>query len=35
MRREHGEHTLQTTAVVHEAYLRMFRSEPVQTMPSK
>ncbi len=29
MRREHGEHTLQTTAVLHEAYLRMFRSEPV------
>ncbi len=30
MRREHGEHTLQTTAVVHEAYLRIFRSEPVE-----
>ena len=29
MRREHGEHTLQTTAVVHEAYLRICRSEPV------
>jgi RNA polymerase sigma factor (TIGR02999 family) len=29
MRREHGEHTMQTTAVVHEAYLRIFRSEPV------
>ena len=29
MRREHGEHTLQTTAVLHEAYLRIFRSEPV------
>jgi len=29
MRREHGEHTLQTTAVVHEAYLRMCRSEPI------
>jgi len=23
MRREHGEHTLQTTAIVHEAYLRL------------
>jgi RNA polymerase sigma-70 factor (ECF subfamily) len=30
MRREHGEHTLQTTAVLHEAYLRIFRSEPVE-----
>jgi RNA polymerase sigma factor (TIGR02999 family) len=29
MRREHGEHTLQTTAVVHEAYLRIVRSEPI------
>jgi RNA polymerase sigma factor (TIGR02999 family) len=29
MRREHGGHTLQTTAVLHEAYLRIFRSEPV------
>ena len=29
MRREHGEHTLQTTAVVHEAYLRICRSEPL------
>ena len=29
MRREHGEHTLQTTAVVHEAYLRICRSELV------
>lgn len=29
MRRERGEHTLQTTAVVHEAYLRICRSEPV------
>ena len=29
MRRENGEHTLQTTAVLHEAYLRIFRSEPV------
>ena len=26
MRREHGEHTLQTTAVVHEAYLRISQS---------
>ena len=30
MRREHGEHTLQTTAVLHEAYLRLFLSEPVE-----
>ena len=30
MRREHGEHTLQTTAVLHEAYLRLFGSEPVE-----
>jgi RNA polymerase sigma factor (TIGR02999 family) len=30
MRREHGEHTLQTTALVHEAYLRLCGSEPVQ-----
>ena len=29
MRREHGGHTLQTTAVLHEAYLRIVRSEPV------
>jgi RNA polymerase sigma factor (TIGR02999 family) len=29
MRREHGEHTLQTTALVHEVYLRLYRSEPV------
>lgn len=29
MRREHGEHTLQTTAVLHEVYLRLLRSEPV------
>jgi len=29
MRREHGEHTLQTTAVVHEAYLRIIKSEPI------
>ena len=29
MRREHGEHTLQTTAVLHEAYLRIFSSRPV------
>ena len=29
MRREHGEHTLQTTAVVHEAYLRICQSELV------
>ena len=30
MRREQGENTLQTTAVLHEAYLRLFRSEPVK-----
>jgi hypothetical protein len=30
MRRERGEHTLQTTAVVHESYLRLVRSEPVE-----
>lgn len=29
MRREGREHTLQTTAVVHEAYLRICRSEPI------
>ncbi len=29
MRREHGEHTLQTTAIVHEAYLRITKSEPI------
>src|SRR4051794_16861112 len=29
MRREHGEHTLQTTAVLHEAYLGICRSEPI------
>jgi RNA polymerase sigma factor (TIGR02999 family) len=29
MRREHGEHTLQTTAVVHESYLRICRSAPI------
>jgi RNA polymerase sigma-70 factor, ECF subfamily len=29
MRREHGEHTLQATAIVHEAYLRICRSEPI------
>ena len=30
MRLEHGEHTLQTTAVLHEAYLRIFSSTPVK-----
>jgi len=30
MRRELGQHTLQTTALVHEAYLRLFGSEPVE-----
>jgi RNA polymerase sigma-70 factor (ECF subfamily) len=29
MCREHGEHTLQTTAIVHEAYLRICKSEPI------
>ncbi|MEJ7608739.1 MAG: ECF-type sigma factor, partial [Bryobacteraceae bacterium] len=29
MRREFGEHTLQTTALVHEAYLRICKSEPI------
>lgn len=29
MRREHGEHTLRTTAVVHEAYLRICRQEQI------
>lgn len=29
MRRERGEHTLQTTALVHETYLRLFGSEPI------
>jgi RNA polymerase sigma factor (TIGR02999 family) len=29
MRRERGEHTLQTTAVVHEAYLRLCGATPV------
>jgi len=30
MRRERGEHTLQTTALLHEAYLRLFRGGPVE-----
>ena len=30
MRREGGGHTLQTTALLHEAYLRIFRPEPVE-----
>lgn len=29
MRREHGEHTLQTTAVVHEVYLRLCGASPI------
>jgi RNA polymerase sigma factor (TIGR02999 family) len=29
MRREQGEHTLQTTAVVHEAYLRLCGAAPI------
>jgi RNA polymerase sigma factor (TIGR02999 family) len=30
MRRNRGEHTLQTTALVHEAYLRLCGSQPIQ-----
>ena len=30
MRRERGEHTLQTTALVHEVYLRLCGAEPIQ-----
>lgn len=30
MRRERGEHTLQPTALVHETYLRLFGSEPIE-----
>jgi RNA polymerase sigma factor (TIGR02999 family) len=30
MRRERGEHTLQTTALVHEAYIRLCGAEPIQ-----
>jgi RNA polymerase sigma factor (TIGR02999 family) len=30
MRREHGEHTLQTTAVVHEAFLRICQAERIE-----
>src|SRR3954471_2976115 len=30
MRREHPGHTLQTTAVLHEAYLRIFGDKPVE-----
>src|SRR6266851_4895574 len=29
MRREHGEHTLQTTAVLHEVYLRLCGIAPI------
>lgn len=29
MRRERGDHTLQTTGILHEAYLRIFHAEPV------
>jgi RNA polymerase sigma factor (TIGR02999 family) len=29
LRREHGRQTLQTTALVHEAYLRLFKSRPM------
>jgi RNA polymerase sigma factor (TIGR02999 family) len=35
MRRQRGPHTLQTTAVLHEAYLRMCRSEPIDWQDSK
>jgi len=30
MRRERGQHTLQTTALVHEVYLRLCGAEPIQ-----
>ena len=30
MRRERGDHTLQATALVHEAYMRLCGSEPIQ-----
>jgi RNA polymerase sigma factor (TIGR02999 family) len=30
MRRKRGEHTLQTTALVHEAYIRLCGSQPIQ-----
>jgi RNA polymerase sigma factor (TIGR02999 family) len=30
MRRERGEHTLQTTALVHEVYVRLCSAEPIQ-----
>ena len=30
MRRERGEHTLQTTALIHEAYIRLCGAEPIQ-----
>src|SRR5215467_14224819 len=30
MRRERGEHTLQTTALVHEAYMRLCGGAPIQ-----
>jgi hypothetical protein len=29
-RRERGQHTLQTTALVHEAYIRLCGAEPIQ-----
>ena len=35
MRRQRGPHTLQTTAVLHEAYLRMCRSEPIDWQDSR
>jgi RNA polymerase sigma-70 factor, ECF subfamily len=35
MRRQRGPHTLQTTAVLHEAYLRMCRSEAIDWQDSK
>src|SRR5688572_4091392 len=35
MRRQRGPHTLQTTAVLHEAYLRMCRSEPIDWRDSR
>jgi RNA polymerase sigma-70 factor, ECF subfamily len=35
MRRQRGPHTLQTTAVLHEAYMRMCRSEPIDWKDSR
>jgi RNA polymerase sigma factor (TIGR02999 family) len=35
MRRQRGPHTLQTTALLHEAYLRICRSEPIDWQDSR